>query len=146
MPHLPLDILLNILWLGISAGALFWLGRAERKRTGATLRARRQRLGAVCLMAVALFPSVSDSDDLFNFSLLQAPLRHGGVGNVPTEDSKEKASLHLARVLETLEHFATARVQTISLTLFCLAFLTAVRAEFLSRTAACLSGRSPPLA
>jgi hypothetical protein len=147
VPHLPLDVVLNLLWLGISAGALFWLLRSERNRTGrTTFRARRRRLAAVCLMAVALFPTVSDSDDLFNFSLLQIPLRHGGVGNTPTEDSKEKASLHLARVLEMLEHYATARIQTFAVTLFCLIFLTACRAELFSRAVSCQSGRSPPLA
>src|SRR5437879_6079055 len=79
--HLDLHTALNLLWLGISVFALGWFVRIEWNRTRS---GRWQRLFAVCAMCITLFPSVSDTDDLFNFSLLQVPgQRHGGVGTGP---------------------------------------------------------------
>ena len=61
---------LNLLWLGISVSALSWFAGTEWRRTGS---GRWRRLLAVFGMCVTLFPSVSDTDDLFNFSLMQVP-------------------------------------------------------------------------
>ena len=55
---------------------------------------------------------VSDSDDLLLFSLVQFPMsHHGGFGNLPREEPREKASLHLARLLEALEHFQISAIR-----------------------------------
>ncbi len=145
MSHLALDTLLNLLWASICVSALIWAGRREVKRFRvSTGRARLRRVAAVALFALALFPSVSDSDDLFTFSLLHSPL--GGTSNSPLEDSKEKASLQLASLLETLGHYPIGRIYTFALALFCISILTSFHPEYLTRTIRCRSGRAPPAA
>jgi hypothetical protein len=144
--HLTIDAALNLLWLGISVISLVAFWGTERRRPGLSARRGRfLRLFSVCLVAVALFPSVSDSDDLFNFSLMQMPGR-GGVGSAPLEDSKEKDSLHLASLLETLDHYSVTSFYTFALALFCFAFLAWHRTKFYTRTIRCRSGRAPPFA
>ena len=100
------------------------------------------------MMAVAIFPSVSDSDDLFNFSLLRVPnSQRGGVGNVPSpEDSREKDNVNLARLLETLEHYQVSGIYVFALALFCIAALVSLRPVCATRTICCNSGRAPPFA
>jgi hypothetical protein len=145
--YITLDTLLNLLWAGICVAALIWAARREVKRfRTSTARARLQRFAAVALFALALFPSVSDSDDLFAFSLLHAPLGHGGAGSAPLEDSKEKASLQLASLLETLGHYPIGRIYTFTLALFCISILICFHPEYLTRTIRCRSGRAPPAA
>ena len=147
MPHFALDTLLNLLWAGICVAALIWVGRCEVKRFRvSTGRARLRRIAAVAVFALALFPSVSDSDDLFAFSLLHSPLERGGNGNAPLEDSKEKTSLQLASLLETLGHYPIGRIYTFALSLFCIAILASFHPEYLTRTIRCRSGRAPPAA
>lgn len=147
MFSLSLDAGLNLLWLAISLSALAWFARMEWFRSCRGLSyGRLQRLFAVCMMAVALFPSVSDSDDLFSFSLLRIPTNHhGGVGTVPSpEDSREKDSVHLARVLETLQHYQVTGIYTFALALFCVAALVSIRPVCATRPLYCNSGRAPP--
>jgi len=138
---ITIDAALNLLWLAISVSALAWFSQRGSNH------GRLRRFFAVCMMAVAIFPSVSDSDDLFNFSLLQIPLNHrGGVGTVPTpEDSREKDSLHLARMLETLEHFQVTGFYVFALALFCMGAMVSLRPVCATRVICCNSGRAPPL-
>lgn len=144
MLPISLDTGLNLLWLAISLTALVWLARVERRRSGS---GRFHRLFAVCMMAVAIFPSVSDSDDLFNFSLLRIPTNHrGGVGNVPAPaDSREKDTVNLARLLETLEHYQVSGIFVFAFALFCISSLISLRAVCATRPIRCNSGRAPPL-
>jgi hypothetical protein len=145
---LTLDAALNLLWVAISLMALLWFARMERdRRRHGAVHGRFRRLFAVCMMAVALFPSVSDSDDLFNFSLLRIPTSHpGSVGSIPSPpDSREKDTIHLARLLETLEHFQVTGFYTFALALFCVAASISLRPAFYSRVIRCNSGRAPPL-
>jgi hypothetical protein len=147
VPHFALDVLLNLIWVGICVSALAWAGRREAEHFRiSTARARIRRVAAVAFVALALFPSVSDSDDLFTFSLMHVPLGHGGAGNVPLEESKEKASLHLASLLETLHQDRAGRIYTFALALFFLSILVSFRPEFLTRSTGCRSGRAPPIA
>jgi len=142
-----LDTALNLLWAAISVAALCWLARAERLSANDSRARRRQRLIAVCLMAIAIFPSISDSDDLFHFSLLQAPTGQGGFGSVPQEDRQEKAnSLHLARLLQTLEHFQVSGFYLFAFALYCVAISLALRLASFSRSVKCNAGRAPPQA
>ena len=135
-----LDVGLNLVWLAISLAALVWFARSSG-------RGRGRRVFAVCMMAVAIFPCVSDSDDLFNFSQLRIPTNHrGGVGTVPApEDSREKESINLARLLETLEHYQVSGIYIFSLALFCIAGLISLRPVCATRPILCNSGRAPPL-
>jgi len=142
---LSLHTALNLLWLGITVSALAWFACREAKRPAS---GRWLRLFAVCAICITLFPTISDSDDLFNFSLLQVPTeRHGGVGNTPPqEDSREKSSLQLARLLETLDHYQVTMFWSICLTLACLGMFRSSRPECMTRAVLCNAGRGPPTA
>jgi hypothetical protein len=98
-------------------------------------------------MAVVIFPSISDSDDLFHFSLLQIPTQQsGGFGNAPQEDRQEKANLQLARLLETLEHFQVSGFHLFTFGLYCFAISLSLRLSSFTRCIGCNAGRAPPLA
>ena len=110
------------------------------------INVRFQRLFAVCLMAVAIFPSISDSDDLFHFSLLQVPTpQTGGFGNAPQDERQEKGNLQLARLLETLEHFQISGFYLFLFTLASIAVSQTLRVATSSRHGNCYAGRAPPL-
>jgi hypothetical protein len=143
-----LDTALNLLWAAISVAAFVWFSLLEWNRgRRATRKARFQRLFAVCLMAVVIFPSISDSDDLFHFSLLQVPTRQsGGFGSAPQEDRQEKDSLQLARLLETLEHFQVSGFYLFTFALCCVAISLSLRLSSFTRSTGCNAGRAPPLA
>jgi hypothetical protein len=137
---------LNLLWLALSVCALAWFLGSESRRRNA---GRWQRLLAVCALCITVFPSVSDTDDLFTFSLMQVPGSPlGGVGSAPPppEDSREKSTLHLARLLETLDHYQITAVYTVTLTLFCVAVSLLPRLACESRSLLCNAGRAPPAA
>ena len=147
MPTVHLDTALNLLWAAISVAALSWFALRERnhRRRGSPL-ARWRRLFAVGVMTVVIFPSISDSDDLFHFSLLQVPTRqNGGFGSAPQEDRQEKDSLHLARLLETLEHFQVSGFYLLLVALCCVAVSLSLRLSSVTRSIGCNAGRAPPL-
>lgn len=136
---------LNFLWLAISVCAMAWFWKCEWRRH---VSGRRQRLLAVCALCITVFPCVSDTDDLFTFSLMQVPGNpHGGVGSAPPpEDSREKSSLHLARLLETLDHYQITAVYAVTFTLFCIALSLMPRTLCQTRSIFCSAGRAPPAA
>ena len=119
--------------------------RLEGKVGRLGTQGRFYRLLAVCLMAIVIFPSISDSDDLFRFSFLQAPSQTGGFGTAPQDERQEKNNFQLQRLLEDLEHFQIGALCLFSLTLLFLAFTLAPRLRSLSRAAECYAGRAPPL-
>ena len=151
MFSIHLDVALNLLWAAITLAALAWFVRIEfrtksnnRRRAGS--RGCFQRLFAVCLMAVAIFPSISDSDDLFHFSLLQVPTSQtGGFGSAPQDERQEKGNLQLSRLLETLDHFQVSGFYLFLLTLSCVAVSLSLRVVTCSRPGDCYAGRAPPL-
>jgi hypothetical protein len=136
-----IDVALNLLWLAITTAALIWFARAEAKRSG---RIRWHRLFAVLLATVALFPTVSDSDDLFSFSLLQAAGQQQGAG--APEDARERNSVQLARLLETLDHFQISAVYQVSIALCFVALLLTLSLAVFSRPVFASCGRAPPVA
>ena len=148
MQSLRLDTALNLLWAAISVAALLWFARIEWNRaTRGSRHGRIHRLFAVCLMAVVIFPSISDTDDLFHFSLLQVPTSQtGGFGSAPLEDRQEKDNLQLARLLETLEHFQVSGFYLFALALFCVAVSLSPRLSSFTRCIGSNAGRAPPLA
>jgi hypothetical protein len=137
-----IDAGLNLLWLGISVAALVWF--AQRERTGSN-RVCWHRLLAVFLATVALFPAVSDTDDLFSFSRLQIPGRHHGAGTAP-EDSREKDSLQLARHFESLDQSQVSAFYSFALSLCFVALLLTLSLACPSRPVLASAGRAPPLA
>ena len=142
---MTLHTALNLSWLGISVCALVWFWCAESRRRSP---GRWLRLLAVCALCITVFPSVSDSDDLFTFSLIPVPgHRHGGVGSAPpTEESREKSTLHLARLLETLDHYQISSVCAVILTLFFVALSLLLRPTCETRSLLSGAGRAPPAA
>jgi hypothetical protein len=147
MFHITLDTALNLVWLGVGIVALVLLVILEpRWFPQSTRHARSIRFTAVFIVAVALFPSVSSSDDLFSFSLLNSHLgKHGGFGNTVPEDSKEKAGMQLFRLLETINHCQLSQVYSFFLVLCCTAFILTIRRDALTRVVVCRAGRAPPL-
>jgi hypothetical protein len=142
--YITLHTALNLLWLGISVAAFAWFWSSERSRSRS---GRWQRQLAVFALCVTLFPSVSDTDDLFNFSLMQVPGRHyGGVGTAPPppQESREKSTLQLARLLETLDHYQITGFYALILALFCVFVLLSLRAVWTTRSVFCNAGRAPP--
>ena len=144
---MTLDTALNLIWVGVGVFALILLSLLERRWfPRSTVKARLQRLIAVLVVTVALFPSVSSSDDLFSFSLINSHLgKHGGFGSTVPEDSKEKAGMQLFRLLETLNHFQISVVYRFLLALCCVTLVLTLRREAFTRAVLCRAGRSPPL-
>jgi hypothetical protein len=144
---LLLDSGLNLLWLGISVAALVWLAIAEI-RVAARLGARLRRTFALVVVALALFPTVSDSDDILTFSLLDGHLgqHRDGFGGPATEDPKEKDGLQLVRLLESLEHYEQAGGYAPAPALFCFQTLITPRLEVFTRIVVSRPGRAPPTA
>ena len=135
--------MLNLLWAALSVAALVGFWRFERRRQE-PFKGRFRRTIAVLVTIVALFPSVSDSDDLFNFSLLHPVGKHGGVGNAPPEESREKANLHLARLLQTLEHVQISAQRVYLPALAFVSVCCATHVKVVTRALVCRSGRAPP--
>ena len=143
---MTLDTALNLVWLSIGAVALCFLAFLEKGRyRHSTRRARWVRLVAMLILTVALFPTVSSSDDLFSFALLNSHLgKHGGAGTTPPETSKEKAGMLLYRLLETLDHYQVSNIYTFSVALSCLAFVFRLSREVATCAVASRPGRAPP--
>ena len=143
-----LDAPLNLVWAAISVGALLWFARREwRRPRGGSRNRSLQRLFAVFLLAVAIFPSISDSDDLFYFSLLQVPSRQRGeFGSAPQDDRQEKGTVQLARLLEILDHIQVSAVYLFAFALYCVAVSLSLRYFCFTRSIHCNAGRAPPFA
>jgi len=144
---MTLDTALNLIWAGAGVLGLILLFFFEKRWfPRSSSRARFRRLSAVLILAVALFPSVSSSDDLFSFSLMNSHLgKHGGFGSTVPEDSREKAGLQLFRTLENLNQYQISAVYALALALWCVALVFTPRRQAVTRTVLCRAGRAPPL-
>jgi hypothetical protein len=145
MANMTLDAALNLIWFAIGVLALAgWVVIERHRYHRSHWRSRGRRLAAVALVAVALFPCVSFSDDLFSFSFF---FHHAGrheSGATPPEDAHEKADLHLARLLLTLDQY---QVHTTIAIGFSFAFFTFVflrLRQYHAPVALVRSGRAPP--
>jgi hypothetical protein len=137
---------LNLLWLALSVCALAWFWRVESRRRNP---GKWRRLLAVCALCIAVFPTVSDTDDLFTFSLIRVPGNpHGGVGSAPPppEDPHQKSTVQLARMLESLDHYQITAVYAVTLTLLFVALFVMPRLAWETRKLLCNAGRAPPAA
>lgn len=98
------DALLNLLWAAAAVVALGLFAAAEwRRRRGSPAAARCRRGLAVLVAAIALFPSVSASDDCVRMQLLGTSA-HKTVTGQSTTSSNQTPSLYLARLSEVLEN------------------------------------------
>jgi len=90
---------LNLVWASSAIAALAVFVACERRRRGTTLAARCRRGLAVFVAAVALFPSVSVSDDFVRIENLQVgtPSNSQIAGQVTT-NSNQSPGMYLARL------------------------------------------------
>jgi hypothetical protein len=146
MVSLSLDAALNLLWVAIALAALCGLAVLDRRHyRDSKRRVRLLRVCAVLLVSVSLFPAVSYSDDLFSLSFLQTHFgQHDGVGNAPPEDSRDKDSLQLARLLQTLEHYQPSGFCWLALAPLWVALIFGSQRRLTTRAVMCRPGRSPP--
>lgn len=143
MPALGLGTVLNLLWLAIGVACLsVFLSFEFRRRS--TLRGRLLRTLALLVVTVALFPCVSLSDDEVSFSFLLSHFGQRG-STTPLEESKEKTTQHLARLLDMIDNYQIAGVWSLVVTLCFLTFVYAVRQTRGERPLVCADGRAPPL-
>ena len=140
-----LDISLNLVWVAICVSAIAWSFWSERRGPSASIWTRVRRLACVFLIVLALFPSVSVSDDEISFWFLFTAVNHRG-GAVPIEETKERSAQHLARVLNSLEHFQVNGIWTFTLTLYFLALVLVTVPVANERFRICRAGRAPPVA
>ena len=135
--------ILNLIWLLVSAAALGALLVSECRRRAAGL-ARIQRLMAVLLVTVSLFPCVSASDDVISFAYVSAGLetRSGFGHSVPNENSDNAAVIYLA--LQNLEHLQISAfyMLLVAICFFGFVFFSAERSVF--RQAPSFASRAPP--
>lgn len=118
---------LNLIWLLVAFAAIATVLLSERKRIS-TPAARSQRLVSVLLVTVSLFPCVSASDDLVNFSYVSAGLEtRSGLGHSVPDNSNNNTEIYLA--LQNLEHLQVTAFYTlfVALCFFGLVFSLAPR-------------------
>jgi hypothetical protein len=108
---------LNLIWLLVAVAALGALLVWEHRRRGGRT-ARIQRVMAVLLVTVSLFPCVSASDDVINFAYVSAGLetRSGFGHSVPDDPSSNNSVIYL--VLQNLEHLQVTTIYAL-LVAFC---------------------------
>jgi hypothetical protein len=129
-----LDCWLNLLWLAITVSAVIAFGRREWRR-----------VFTVFLATVALFPIVSDSDDLFSFARMRIPVPHHRDAGTAPEDRGEKDTVQLARLLETLDQFQIAAACDAPPAFFAFALLLCLICLLRTRFVLASAGRAPPL-
>ncbi len=148
MISLTLNSALNCVWLGLAVAALVWLAFQELGRRGrGGRRSGARKLVAAALAAFAIFPAISNSDDLLTYSLVNSHLgRHGGYGAPVPEDPAESARVQLVRLLETLEHCQTALFWVFAPVLFRVAHTVVFRPRVRACSVIPRFGRAPPSA
>ena len=133
---------LNLIWLLVALAALATVLGSERKRTS-TRAARSRRLVSVLLVTVSLFPCVSASDDVVNFSYVSAGLEtRSGFGHSAPDHSNTNTEIYLA--LQNLEHLQVTAFYTlfVAFSFFGFVFFSAPR-SILRRLPSFVS-RGPP--
>jgi len=100
----------------------------------------------VFVAAVALFPSVSASDDFARFGQLQGGFgTHAQLSGPPTSRSNEKPALYLARLADALENLQISVAPELLLTLCFFAWVSFAAKRGARRIALSPTGRAPPL-
>jgi hypothetical protein len=145
MSWLSLDIALNLLWASIGLFAFAALNVLERRYyRGSAAAARMQRLCAVLISTVCLFPAVSFTDDLYCLARLQSHVSSRGNLGAPGEEPKEGDSLQLVRLIETLENGQIEGVVSVMVTLSWTGTVSPSATPSRERDVLARSGRAPP--
>ncbi|HEX5484337.1 MAG TPA: hypothetical protein VFZ08_17105 [Terriglobia bacterium] len=102
-----MNAILNLLWIGVAVSAVGAFVLSEwRSRPGALLRARGRRALAVSVVVIALFPTVSASDDFVRLVLLPAsvPSQKQQIAGEIAAGSSQTPALYLARLSRIFEN------------------------------------------
>lgn len=137
---------LNLVWASCATAALVVFAVCEWRRR-ATFADRCRRGLAVFVATVALFPTVSASDDFVRFEVLQtvSPARSQVIGQITT-NSNDGPGLYLARLSDALENSQISSVCWLLATL-CFFALVGVRFERgRDRSLPSFASRAPPFA
>lgn len=138
-----LETALNLIWLTLSVLLVAGIVCRDIRRKDESLASRLRHCLAILVVGLALFPSVSVSDDEISFWFLQHPASRGSMG-IPVEESKEKATQQLARFLDIIENYSVTALWSFALILLFLTFVTTKALLTTERTRLCRAGRSPP--
>jgi hypothetical protein len=139
---------LNLVWAILAAAALLMFMTSEwRRRRGAAFASRCRRGLAVFVVTVALFPTLSVSDDLVRFEAMQveSPL-NSQIRSPQTADLPGSAGLYLARLSDALESSQTAPFFGIALGLCFFVLVAESFEQGRDRSLPSFSSRAPPLA
>ncbi len=142
------NVALNVAWALMGAAALgtfaFLESRSKLVRGKAPWA---YRSFCVLLAVVLLFPCVSASDDLLWFQAIPLGTEGRGSAGAPfSSKSDEKATLHLARLLEALGNFQIASIYSLAVTLCFCAFLSSPASPSWRRYSPSSVSRAPPAA
>jgi hypothetical protein len=142
-----IDLALNLFWAGLALAALGALALSElRRRNNGGWRGRSRRGLAVFVAAVALFPSVSVSDDFARYDQLQSAIgKHAQLSGPLTNRSNDKPALYLARLADALENLQITVAAELLVSLCFFAWVSFAAKRGAVRTAISPTSRAPPL-
>ena len=141
-----IDLALNLFWAGLALAALGALALSElRRRRSTTWQVRLRRSLAVLVAAVALFPSVSVSDDFARYEQLQVGLGTQAQLSGPSPSrSNDKPALYLARLADALENLQISVAPALLVTLCFFAWVSLATKRGTIRIALSPTSRAPP--
>jgi hypothetical protein len=134
--------LLNLIWLFAAVAGVAALLVSDRSRRSPGCE-KAQRLIAVLLVMVSLFPCVSASDDLINFAYFSAGLEtRSGFGHSVPDQSDSNTVIYLA--LQNLEHLQISEFYTLFVALCFFGFVSFFHSRSVARQLPSFVGRAPP--
>jgi len=138
---------LNLAWalFAVAALAVFVVCERQRRR-GTTLAARCRRGLAVFVAAVALFPSVSVSDDFVRIKSLQVGTPASAqIGSPVNTNSSDTPGIYLARLSDALENSQISSIRGLLVTLCFFALVGVPFEHGRDRSLPSFASRAPPL-
>jgi hypothetical protein len=98
-----------------------------------------RRFLAVLILALALFPVVSDSDDALSLSFLNDDSAYA-----PAHAASHRGRVQLIWLLDSLDHYRPGQICAFVLLLLWLSIVAPLKLRPAGRAVACRGGRSPP--
>ncbi len=144
---MPFEILLNLLWVCVGAGALSLLACSEVcKRSRNAAQPASRRFLSLVIAILFLFPYVSESDDLVTLSNLQFTLETRGELETPMSQREggERPGSHWTGWLDDLTALPFSALCALLLMLLCVAMVVPRRTLSFERPMAAAAGRAPP--
>ena len=133
---------LNLIWLLVAVGALAAVLISERRRCS-TPRGGAQRIIAVLLVTVSLFPCVSATDDVISFAYVSARNEtRSGFGHSAPDNPDTNSVIYLA--LQNLEHLQITAFYTLIVALRCFGLVCLGTPRSVLRQLPSVVSRGPP--